>query len=97
MTGNLQKILFKDGINVDENQLLFVIDPRPYQALVDQAKADLQSKQAVSIQQESIYKRTLVLLPSGAVTQEQADVDRGNWLVAKAGVGNPKPICDKRS
>ena len=84
--GYLQKILFTDGVNVEENQLLFVIDPRPFEAAIEQAKADLQSKQATVTQQESIYKRTLVLLPSKAATQEQADIDRGNWLVAKANV-----------
>jgi membrane fusion protein, multidrug efflux system len=84
--GYLQKILFTDGVNVEENQLLFVIDPRPFEAAVEQAKADLQSKQATVTQQESVYKRTLALLPSRAATQEQADIDRGNWLVAKANV-----------
>ena len=84
--GYLQKIEFADGVNVEENQLLFVIDPRPFQAALDQAKADLQSKQATVTQQESVYKRTLALLPSRAATQEQADIDRGNWLVAQANV-----------
>jgi RND family efflux transporter MFP subunit len=84
--GYLEKILFTDGVNVEENQLLYVIDPRPFEAVVEQEKADLQSKQATVTQQESIYKRTLALLPSKAATQEQADIDRGNWLVAKANV-----------
>ncbi len=84
--GYLQKIGFKDGVNVDQDQVLFVIDPRPYQAALDQAKADLESKQAVVTQTESIYKRDLVLLPTKAKSQEEADVDRGNWLVAKANV-----------
>ncbi|HKD36533.1 MAG TPA: efflux RND transporter periplasmic adaptor subunit, partial [Pirellulales bacterium] len=84
--GYLQKIGFEDGVNVEKNQLLFVIDPRPFQAALDQAKADLESKQAVVAQTESIYKRDLVLLPTKAKSQEEADVDRGNWLVAKANV-----------
>jgi multidrug efflux system membrane fusion protein len=84
--GYLQKIEFTDGVNVEENQLLFVIDPRPFQAALDQAKADLQSKQATVTQLDSVYKRTLALLPSRAATQEQADIDRGNWLVAQANV-----------
>ena len=38
VSGYLQSIGFKDGDIVAKGQVLFVIDPRPYQAALDQAK-----------------------------------------------------------
>ena len=86
VAGYLDSIHFQDGSTVEQNQLLFVIDPRPYTALLDQAKAELDSRQATANQLESVYRRDEALLPSKAITSEQADIDRGNWLAAKASV-----------
>lgn len=41
VSGYLQAVNFQDGAMVKEGDVLFMIDPRPYQAAVDQAKADL--------------------------------------------------------
>src|SRR5262249_2442674 len=41
VTGYLDKIYFKDGDEVQEDALLFEIDPRPYQAALDQAEAQV--------------------------------------------------------
>src|ERR1700677_21906 len=40
-TGYLTKILFKEGSIVNQGDVLFEIDPRPYQATLDQAKAQV--------------------------------------------------------
>ena len=39
VNGYLQSIHFKDGVIVKKGDLLFVIDPRPYQAELERAKA----------------------------------------------------------
>lgn len=46
VSGYLQSINFADGATVKQGDVLFVIDPRPYQATVDSAKADLTSAEA---------------------------------------------------
>ncbi|MGO4128054.1 efflux RND transporter periplasmic adaptor subunit [Inquilinus sp. YAF38] len=46
VSGYLQSINFADGATVKQGDVLFVIDPRPYQATVDSAKADLANAQA---------------------------------------------------
>lgn len=46
VSGYLQAIDFADGAIVEQGDVLFVIDPRPYQAAVDQTRADLGSAQA---------------------------------------------------
>lgn len=46
VSGYLQSIEFTDGQLVEQGQLLFRIDPRPYEAALDQTRAQLQSAQA---------------------------------------------------
>jgi RND family efflux transporter MFP subunit len=46
VSGYLDKINFVDGAIVKQGDVLFVIDPRPYQAAVDRAKADLAAANA---------------------------------------------------
>src|SRR6267378_1276199 len=45
VSGYLQSVHFKDGAEVKKGDLLFVIDPRPYQAELDRAEADLKQAQ----------------------------------------------------
>jgi multidrug efflux pump subunit AcrA (membrane-fusion protein) len=42
ITGYIDNISFKEGYVVDVGDLLYVIDPRPYQATLDQAKGQLE-------------------------------------------------------
>ena len=46
VTGYLDKILFREGDEVKEGTLLYEIDPRPYKAAHDQAKAQVAQNQA---------------------------------------------------
>jgi len=48
VTGFLQKVCFQPRAKVKAGQLLFVIDPRQYQAEVDEAKGKLEAKKAQS-------------------------------------------------
>jgi RND family efflux transporter MFP subunit len=82
--GYLTKINFKEGDLVEKDQVLFEIDPAPYQALVDQAKADVQAKEATAYKTEAVFKRTEILVRTGANSKEDLDNNRGDWLVAKA-------------
>jgi RND family efflux transporter MFP subunit len=84
--GYLERINFQDGTTVSQGHLLFVIDPRPYQAQLDAAVAAVESAKATAVQTETVYKRTLALIPSQAATREEAETQRGNWLVAKASI-----------
>jgi RND family efflux transporter MFP subunit len=85
--GYLDSIHFVDGADVHKGDLLFVIDRQPYQAQMDQAQADLESKKAAAVRAEALYRRTTSLRPSAAATREEVDKARGDWEVAKADVG----------
>jgi multidrug efflux pump subunit AcrA (membrane-fusion protein) len=58
--GYLASIHFSDDSDTDvaEGDLLFVIDPRPYQAKLDAAKAGLESKKAMVTKTYAVYRRT---------------------------------------
>jgi RND family efflux transporter MFP subunit len=82
--GYLQSVHFMDGAEVKKEKLLFVIDPRPFKAKWDAAKADLESKKATVVRTDAIYQRTLALLSKRSASREDAEVQKGNWEVAKA-------------
>src|SRR6201987_3371480 len=53
VTGYLLKQKYKEGSYVRKGELLFEIDPRPFQAALDQAKGQLDQAQAQLIQDEA--------------------------------------------
>jgi RND family efflux transporter MFP subunit len=73
VSGYLQSIHFKDGAIVKKGDLLFVIDPRPYQAELDRVTAELQLAQARLELAKSDYARAQKLLQFRAISQEEAD------------------------
>ena len=73
VTGYLQSVAFRDGQTVRKGQLLFVIDPRPYQALVDQSKAQVARQQAALANASAQRKRAEPLLAAHAVAQQDYD------------------------
>src|SRR5918992_3838975 len=46
VSGHLRAVDFRDGQIVEKGQLLFLIDPRPFEVALDRARADLASAQA---------------------------------------------------
>src|SRR5437868_5725538 len=46
VNGYLQSVNFKDGAEVKKGDLLFVIDPRPYQAELERAEANVKEAQS---------------------------------------------------
>src|SRR5215475_1839863 len=72
--GYLDKVNFKEGALVQKGDVLFELDPRPYQALLNQAKAKVAQDEAQLKYDEAEYQRNLRLVGSGAVTR--ADLDK---------------------
>jgi multidrug efflux system membrane fusion protein len=73
VSGYLQSINFKDGAEVKKGDLLFVIDPRPYQAELDRATADIQQAQSRLELASNDLARAERLLKSHAISEEEAD------------------------
>jgi len=86
VTGYLVKINFQDGQEVKKGDLLFEIDPRPYQALLDKAKGDLERLHALLDKAEIDLARSERLRPSGAVSQDQYEQHVSLLKVHKASI-----------
>jgi RND family efflux transporter MFP subunit len=73
VSGYLQKVNFKEGDLVKSGDVLFEIDPRPYQAALDQAKAKVRQNEAQLAFDEAEYQRILRLKSNGVVSQTEFD------------------------
>jgi membrane fusion protein, multidrug efflux system len=73
VNGYLQSIHFKNGATVKQGDLLFVIDPRPYQAELERAKAELGLANARLERTGKDLARAQMLVRSRAVSEEEVD------------------------
>src|SRR6202790_4614546 len=93
VTGYLQRQGYQEGAFVKKGQLLFEIDPRPFQAALDQAEGQLAQAKALLANAKAVQGRTqLDVERYGPLAKEQAasqqDLDNAvqNNLAAKATV-----------
>jgi RND family efflux transporter MFP subunit len=71
--GYLEKVHFKEGALVKKGDVLFELDPRPYEALLNQAKAKVAQDEAQLRFDEAEYQRDLILVQHKAVSQSDLD------------------------
>ncbi|HEY1582439.1 MAG TPA: efflux RND transporter periplasmic adaptor subunit [Chthoniobacterales bacterium] len=84
VSGYLESIHFKDGQIVKKGDLLFVIDPRPYQAVLDRANAQVQQAEAGLALADANLKRTQELAAKKVVASQDLDDQRSKQLEAAA-------------
>jgi membrane fusion protein, multidrug efflux system len=73
VTGYLLRQVYKEGSFVKNGQLLFEIDPRPYQAALDQAKGQLQQAEAALGKTQIDVRRLTPLAKDQVVSQQELD------------------------
>jgi membrane fusion protein, multidrug efflux system len=93
--GWLDSLHFTPGSQVKKGDLLFVIDPRPFQARVDQYEASMKGAQADLQLKEANQKRAKQLLSTSSISQLQYDVQSAEEAVAGAKVGISKADLEK--
>ena len=88
VTGYLVQLPFKEGAEVKKDDLLFEIDPRPYQAQLDQARGQVTLYQAQLKLAKTTYARYKALSASepGAVSKQELDVYQAQMEQAEASV-----------
>jgi RND family efflux transporter MFP subunit len=74
VSGYLQSIEFEDGAYVKEGQLLFVIEPEPFEVALASDKAKLRKAQAALKLAEAEVERTRPLVKRGALAVAELDV-----------------------
>jgi RND family efflux transporter MFP subunit len=86
--GFLQEIAYKDGASVKQGDTLFVVEPTPYQAQLQQAQATLAATQADLIQAQAEYTRQSTLGKSDFASQSVVDQARAKLDSDKAKILN---------
>ncbi len=84
--GELLEVQFKDGDFVQKGQLLFTIDPRPYEAALAQVQATLLRDKAVAANRRAQEQRYTKLLADGVVSPSNADASKSAADAAEATV-----------
>jgi RND family efflux transporter MFP subunit len=97
VNGYVQKIGFKDGDIVKKGQLLFVIDPRPYEAALAEARAAQRSAEATAANAQIELARAKALLDQGFVSKSAYDAKLAQSRTADAAVGQAKAQVDARA
>jgi len=83
-SGRIVGIHFTDGADLQVGDLLFTIDPRPYQAALDQAVAGLAQNEASLELARLELARAEALLPTRAISKEDYDTKRSAVGVGEA-------------
>jgi membrane fusion protein (multidrug efflux system) len=94
VSGYLMKQDYVEGGRVKQGDLLFEIDPRPFQAVLDQASARLEQDQALLGKTELDVARATPLAKEQAVSQQELDDATQSNLMAKAAVAADKATLE---
>jgi RND family efflux transporter MFP subunit len=86
VSGYLIRQDYREGAPVKKGQILFEIDPRPFQAALDQAKGQLARVEAQMANAELNVKRDIPEAEAHAIPQSQLDTDTQSLRGAKAAV-----------
>src|SRR5258705_2286328 len=95
VSGYITKQNYKEGPLVRRGQVLFEIDPRPFQAALDRAKADLAQAQAQLGKSILDVKRDTPLAEARAIAQSQLDNEIQAKLGAQAAVESDQAAIEQ--
>lgn len=90
ISGEITEVNFKEGEDVKKGDLLFTIDPRPFEAALLQAKASLAKDEAEEVQAAADEQRYAQLLKQSVGSQQQYDLAHANAEADRATVAADK-------
>lgn len=97
VSGQLVGIHFRDGDFVRKGQLLFTVDPRPFVAQLNEARARHAAALTAVALARSEYARAARLVDDEAVSREEVESLRAALRSAEAGVGAAQAIVAQRA
>jgi len=95
VSGRITEIRFKDGQTVKAGDVLFVIDPRPFQAAAAKAAADLQSARTNAALAKVNLARAEKLKASGAIALQGYDQAATASAVADAAAASAAAVLEQ--
>jgi membrane fusion protein (multidrug efflux system) len=95
VTGWVQKILFQPGQRVREKEVLFIIDPRPYEASLGEALAAVADSEATLARARQDVTRYEPLLPDNAIPRATYDAAVATEKSARAALLQRKAAADR--
>lgn len=93
--GTVQQVLFQDGEHVTAKQPLFVIDPRPHQAALNRAHAQLQAARAQAKLLEDEFQRAKQLKSENLISQSQYETTASQKQSAIASVAEAEALLEQ--
>jgi len=97
VNGYLMKRSYVEGAFVKKGQVLFEIDPRKFQAALDQAKGEWEKARAQFVKTDLDVKRDTPLAEGGAISRKELDDSIQANRAAKASVASAKASVDQAS
>jgi len=94
ITGQLNTVNFKEGEDVQKDQVLFTLDKRPLEAALLQAQANLQRDIAQAANAKAVAQRYEDLSGRGIATREQLETSRASAAALEATVEADKAAVE---
>ncbi|CAM2157312.1 membrane fusion protein, multidrug efflux system [Pararobbsia alpina] len=97
ITGVVTEIMFEDGQEVRAGQPLFTIDPRPYEAQLEQTRAQVAAAEAALANATTVAARSEQLVKNQAVSQEEYESNQAQLRTARANLLAARAASDNAS
>jgi membrane fusion protein, multidrug efflux system len=92
--GEIQKIRFQEGQDVDVGDVLAIIDPRPYQAQLEQAQADKARDEALLANAKLDLERYSSLVVKEFATRQSVDTQKALVAQYVAAIARDQAVID---
>lgn len=97
VSGTIQSVGFREGLEVGKGQILFMIDQAPFKAALAQAQADEAKAQAALANAVTELARAKTLLAGKAISQEEYETKLATWRSTIAGLAGARATVRSRA